>query len=345
LPSTEKTEIFTRPRLGFLEVGVHLLRALPLMALVFLPIAAIGIWGALQLETTYTAQTRVLVSLSEEFIFRPRVGEGVPNNVPEREALTSTEIDLMYSPVVLERVIEELGLERLYPDAAVELAEAPEHLKYEKSQAGLVALQQNFSAYSAPKQAVIFANFKHADPSIAAEVLNAIVDTYLEYRAEVFQDKSPLSLSIQRSQFEDNLSQVEEDMSEFLTTNQIGDFEAERSTTQALFANIEEALFTNSARQTELDGQLFLLQQQLENTAPELDIFVEDNTAQAVVALELERQELLTRYQPGSQIVQDINQRIERARAYVNSEGRPSGTVRRGPNPLYQNIETQPSTD
>jgi len=312
------------------------------MLLVFLPIAALGIWGALQLEKSYTAQSRLLVSLSEEYIFRPRVGESIQNNVPELDALTATEIDLMYSPVVLERVINQLGLKQLYPKAAKALAEAPADEKYEKSQAGLLALQDNFSAFAAPKQAVILASFEHPDPALSAEVLNAIVDTYLEYRAEIFEDKSPASLGFQRSQFEDELAQAEEAMSQFLTANNIGDYNTERATTQALFANIEEALFTNSALQSELDGQQALLRQQLSNTVQKLDIFVEDNTAQAIVALELEREELLTRYKPGSQALQDINQRIARAKEYLDNDERPSsGIVRRGPNPLYQNIEAR----
>ena len=40
-------------------------------------------------------------------------------------------------------------------------------------------------------------------------------------------------------------------------------------------------------------------------------------------------------------MVTDINQRIARAKEYLRSSGRPVGTVRRGPNPLYQAIETR----
>jgi len=338
---SQDIQTFSRPRLGVVEVGLLLFRAIPLMLLVFLPIAALGIYGALQLEKKYTAQSRVLVSLSEEYLFRPSIGEGVQNSAPELDALTATEIDLMYSPVVMERVVTQFGLGRLYPKAAQELAEAPERLKYEKSQAGLIAFQENFSAYSSPKESVIFANFSHTDPALSAEVLNAILDTYLAYRAEIFEDKSPASLGSQREQFEQELLQAEGDIRAFLVSNSIGDFATERATTQTLFANTEQALFTNTARQSELDGQQALLQRQLQDADPLVDIFVEDSTADAIVALELERQELLTRYQPGSQVVQDINERIASAQRYIDSAGRPAGTVRRGPNPVYQSIETR----
>lgn len=341
MQSKQETQVFSRPRLGLLEMGLLLFRAIPLMLLVFLPMAALGIFGALQLEKKYTAQSRVLVSLSDEYVFRPSVGEGVQNSAPELDALTATEIDLMVSPVVLDRVLQRFGLAKLYPKAAAELESAPEAEKYEKSQAGLVALQENFGAYASPKQAVIVASFTHPDPVLSADVLNAILETYLAYRAEIFEDKSLVSLGDQRDQFELGLTKAEDAIRDFLRTNNIGDFQTEKTTTQGLYANVEEALFANNSRQSELDGQQFLLRQQLQVTDPQIDIFVEDTTAQTVVALELERQELLTRYQPGSQALRDIDQRIARARQYIDSSERPAGTIRRGPNPLYQSIETR----
>ena len=331
----------TRPRLGLVEVVLLLVRSIPLMLLIFLPLAGLGVYLALQLEETYVANSRVLVSPSDEYVFRPSVGDGVQNTLPDTDQLTQTEIELMLSPVVAERVLEEFGLARIYPKLSQELAEAPAEEKYEKSQAGLLALQEGFEAFAAPKQSVIFANFKHPDAQLSADVLNALLRTYLEYRADIFEDKSPGSLSRQTDQFEEELLAVEEEIRQFLLNNNIGDFDTERSTTQTLFANTQEMLFANTARQSELDGEVMLLHQQLQHVQPGIDVFTEDTSAQSIVTLELEREELLTRYKPGSQAVRDIDERIARARQYVNSAGRPVGTVRRGPNPLYQSIETR----
>lgn len=331
----------TRPRLGFVEVVLLMARSIPLMLLVFLPLAGIGVYAALQLEEEYVASSRVLVSPSDEYVFRPSVGDGVQNTLPDTDQLTQTEIELMLSPVVAERVLEEFGLARLYPKLAKALAEAPADEKYEKSQAGLLALQEHFEAFAAPKQSVIFANFKHPDAQLSSDVLNALLETYLEYRADIFEDKSPGSLSRQTDQFEKELLEIEEEIRQFLLSNNIGDFETERSTTQTLFATTQEMLFANTARQSELDGEIMLLNQQLQRVQPGIDVFTEDTSSQSIVTLELEREELLTRYKPGSQAVRDIDERIARARQYVNSAGRPVGTVRRGPNPLYQSIETR----
>lgn len=311
------------------------------MLLVFIPIAAIGLFIAFQLEKNYVANSRILVSPSEEYVFRPDVGESIPNTLPERDQLTTTEIELLVSPLVAERVLDQFGLETLYPKIFKELGEAPADEKYETAQGGLVKLRESFQAYSVPKQAVIYASFKHTDPQLSADVLNTWLATYLEFRSEIFEDQSPVSLSTQREQFEEQLQGAEDEVRQFLLDNNIGDFATEKTTAQTLFVSTQEALFANTARQSEIEGEMMRLRQQLQVINQQIDIFTEDSSSESIVALELEREELLTRYRPTSQVVQDINQQISRAKQYVESAGRPVGTVRRGPNPLYQTVETR----
>lgn len=341
MAANQDIQVYTRPRLGPVELAVLLLRALPLMLVIFLLLSALGIFAAFQLEKEYTATTRVRVALSEEYIYRPRVGDPLQNAAPQIEALTATEIELMVSPIVLEAVMDEFGLKRLYPKAAEALVKAPPEEQYEKSRAGLLALQKNFSAYAPPKQPVIQVKFTHRDPTLAADVLNSIMDNYLIYRADIFKDQSISPLGEQRGQFEQELAQAEQNIRQFLTVNRISDFETERASTRALFESVEAAVFTNRTRQSEADGQVALLRQQLMTTQPQIDISVEDTTDQSIIALELEREDLLTRYTPQSQVIQDINRRIARTREYVSDRNRPVGTVMRGPNPLFQSIETR----
>lgn len=335
---------FTRPRLGFVEVCLLLFRSIPLMLCIFLPIFLAGLYLAFQMEKQYVAASRILVSPSEEYVFRPQVGESIPNTLPERDQLTSTEIQILVSPVVAERVMEKIGLETLYPKVFEKLSNATADEKYEIAQEGLLALRENFEAYSIPKQSVIYSSFKHKDPQLSADVVNTWLETYIDYRREIFEDRSPASLGSQREQFEGSLDEAEEELRQFLLTNQIGDFATERTTLQTLFVSAQEALFANTSRQSEIEGEMMRLRQQIQIIDPEIDIFTQDSSSESIVALELEREDLLTRYTPESQAVADINQRIARAKQYVDSAGRPVGTVRRGPNPLFQTVETRLTT-
>ena len=330
-----------RPRLGVLEVGVHLWRNVWLMLLVFLPIFAAGMYFAFAQEDTYYATSRVKVSAGEEYLFRPRVGADLLNNaVPATEELVQTEIELIQSPDVARRVLAQFGIERLYPKLAEKLAAAAPEDVYELEENALIKLRQNFGAFAAPKKTVIQTNFGHKDAQLAADVLNAFMDEYLFYREGIFSNEDLASYETQRKTFENDLYIAEEEMRLFLAENDIGDFATEASSVQTLFASVEQSLFQNETNQSELEGQLEVLRQQLATTSPEIDVFVEDSSSQALVTLELEREELLSRYTETSEPVQDVNRRIARARQYLEGGAPTSGLVRRGPNPLYQSVET-----
>ena len=332
--------IYTRARLGTADVFILLWRAKWLMALVFLPIFATGMLIAMSLPTEYVAQSRVFVSLSEEYVFRPRVGENVQNTVPDTEQLIQSEIELIRSPVISDRVLTELGIGTIYPKLVEAASTSTESDRYELAEAAVTLIDQNFVATAAPKASVIQASFTHPDAETASRVLNEILDAYIDYRSEIFADKSPVSLERQRVQFENDLRDVEEEMRAFLETNKLGDFETARLTTQALFTSVQEAILTNNTNRSELEAQLAVLRQQLEATPEEVDIFVEDSSSQSLVDLQLQREDLLTRYKPESQAVRDIDARIERSREFLNSREGNTGTIRRGPNPVYQQLQT-----
>lgn len=335
---------YTRPQLGMADVALLLWRAKWIMALVFVPIFAVGMYVAFSLPREYVANSRVLISLSEEYLFRPRVGDGVQTQLPDTEQLIQSEIELLRSPVISDRVLEKLGVGAIYPKLAQELRVASEEERYELSEAAVTKIERNFSALAAPKTAVIQASFTHPDAATSAHVLNAILDTYIDYRSEIFEDKSPASLERQRLQFEQELRDVDEELRLFLQGSKITDFETERATTQALFGNVEQAILTNNSTKGELAAQLTSLEAQLASTPENIDIFVEDSSSQSLVALELEREELLARYRPDAQVVQDIEARIARAKGYLDGRDAAAGTVRRGPNPVYQEILTAYNT-
>ncbi|MEM8616533.1 MAG: lipopolysaccharide biosynthesis protein, partial [Pseudomonadota bacterium] len=60
--------------------------------------------------------------------------------------------------------------------------------------------------------------------------------------------------------------------------------------------------------------------------------------------LQVQREELLSRYREDSRAVQNIDAQIATVQAYLDSQDEPAGTVRRGPNPVYETVETTLNT-
>lgn len=336
-----------RPRIGPVEVVLQLWRAKWIMLIVFLPIFLGGLYAAFQMPTEYEARSRLYVRLGDESVFRPRVGTESPTLAPETEQLLLAELEVLQSPVVAERALSRFPLKRIFPDMAEamekEMEKAPEDLHdaiaEETFQKAISALQKKFAAGTAPKTPVISTSLTHEDPAVSAELLNAIIGAYLEYRGDVFAAGGSDSLRDQRKKFEGQLLTVEDDIRTFLRANNIGDFESERVTAQQLYATISGELLTNRSRASAVEGQLDIYNQQLATMEREQDLYVEDSSAQRLTELKIEREELLSRYTADSRAVQAIDTRIEQLEDYLNSRESLSGTTRRGPNPVYQQIE------
>jgi len=336
-----------RPWMGAAELVLQLWRAKWLMLAIFLPIFVLGLVAALQMPTKYEAQSRLYVRLGEESVYRPKVGTEGAGATPEQEQLIQAEIEILRSPVVAERALGRFPLSRVFPELVEamkkQLADAPESqreaIAEQTFQKGVAALRKSFEAGSAPKTPVIGTALSHKDAQLSAELLNAVIGAYLDYRGEVFSVGGSDSLRDQRKKFEGELLAVESEIRAFLRRNQIGDFESERQTAQQLFATISGERLTNKSRASAVEGQLDIYNQQLATMAPQQDLYVEDNSAQRLSELRMEREELLSRYTEDSRAVQAIDTRIDQLQEYLNSRDGLSGTTRRGPNPVYQQIE------
>lgn len=341
-----------RVRQSASDILLRLWRAKWLMVLVFLPIFLAGLAIAMRAPTTYSASTRLLTTLDDFYVYRPIAGAG-PTGVPlEQEQVIQAELQLLSSPAVAERVLARFKLDEIYPDIAKardrEVADAApgdrSRIARNAFQAGVEALLSDLEAGAAPQTPVIAAQFRHKNPETAAEILNATVGAYLKYRAELLDDSSTDSFAAQRRSFEADLLDAEEQIRQFLNSNGISDFDAEKTSAEALISAARSELLTVEAQVSAIRAQIRGLRGQIAKTRPEADIFVEDSTDQRIVELRLEREDLLSRYTADSRPVQAIDRRIAQAEAYLSQQDGPRGTVRRGPNPIHQELSTDLAT-
>ena len=342
------TPVRSRPRIGLADLVLQLWRAKWLMIAVFIPVFLLGLLAAFQMPKEYRAESRLYVRIGDEAIYRPRVGTETQGVAPEEEILIQAELEVLRSPVVAERALEGFDIAEVYPKLIEgmekKLAETPpsEHdaIREETAQKAAATLRKAFESGTAPKTPVIGTALSHKDPVMSAALLNAWIDAYLDYRNEVFSSNGSQSLQAQRLKFEGELLGVENQIREFLQANEIGDFESERITSQQLFSTISSELLANQSRASAVEGQLDIYNQQLATLEPEQDLYVEDSSANRLMELRIEREDLLSRYTEDSQAVQALDQRIEKIEGYLNGRDGLGGTTRRGPNPVYQGIET-----
>lgn len=341
----------SRPHLGIADLVILLWRAKWLMAAIFAVVFGAGLLAAMQMPTTYTASSRLLATLDDFYVYRPLAGGDAAGIALEQDQVIQAEIELLQSPVVMAGVLEQLGYDQAFPeiaegrDRALAKGEDPrEEVEREALERAITALAAGFSVSAAPERPIIFTEFEHKDPRWAADLLNTLIDTYLSYRTELLASGAGESFASQRAAFEGRLAEADAALTAFVEAHGVTDLEAERSALQRLAESIRGSLLDVRARKRAADSQLQSLVADLAEMPREADIYVEDSSQQSLMALKLEREDLLARYTPQSQPVEAINARIAQLEAFLAAQDTPSGTVRRGPNPVYQSLETTRAT-
>ena len=110
-----RTGMRTRPRYGAGDVIPLLWRERFLALTVFIVVFAIGLAVAFMMKTTYDAQSSILVRLGQAYVYQPPAGNAAQGAVPESDQVLQSEVEILSSAQVKERVLERLGLARVFP--------------------------------------------------------------------------------------------------------------------------------------------------------------------------------------------------------------------------------------
>lgn len=340
-----------RPRLSLSDLTLQLWRAKWLMLLVALPIFALGLLLAFQMPKTYESRSGLYVTSGDEMRASSMLRDPGFDPGPAIQEVIQGELEILGTYLVAERSLSRFPLGRVYPDLAAArdqaIARSPrdaDAVEFEYFQKGVDRFREDLWATASPNSNVISVGFKHEDPALAAELLNATLAVYLNRRAALFGSRPVDHLRAERKRVEGELLSAEDAILIFLTENTIRDFASERATAQALYSAITNELFTVSARISAVNGQLERTRAQLGTTPAEQNLYVEDSSAERLRELEIERNQALVNYTPESRRVQAIDRQIAELSAFLDAQDGPVGTVRRGPNPTFQSLETSLNT-
>jgi uncharacterized protein involved in exopolysaccharide biosynthesis len=329
-----------RVQLSAADLTRMLLRELWLMAAIFSIISLIGISFAMTLQREYKASARLSILLGEEYVFSPRVGAAGEGAVPKQEQIVQSEVEVLTSQQVAERTVRAVGLDRLFQPEDIVVSQGSD-TPDRRLAFGVDAFRKKFGASATPNTTVIQLVYANRDPVVAADTLNKLIDEYLLYRREVlFEDRSS-ELGAQRTDFENQLATVEQELSAFLAANGVADFPSERATLQTLLASTRAELLNVESRRSEAEGRLSVTARNLQREPAERRAEFASDNSQRRLELQSQLADLRTRYTDESQPVQDLLRRIEALDQLLSSpEGRAAGQTKTGPNPIRDSLAT-----
>jgi uncharacterized protein involved in exopolysaccharide biosynthesis len=340
----EAEEYALRTRYAASEVPALLWRERWLMLAVFIGLAAAAVAFALTLQTVYPTHASVLVKLGQEYVYQPRSGDAGRGAVPDNDQLVQSEAEILASDAVKMRVVNRLGVVRLAPAAAKAYATGTAEQRELIAAKVAQGIGRSLKIDTSPGLPIVRVSYENPDPQLAALVLNTVLEEYLAYRRTVLMTPASGALADQRRAFQQRLDEEDAAYQNFLSTNQIGDFEADKTALSALSAQVEQQQYANDAALKEKLGRLDSINAELAQLPAETAMYHDtDPTATTALAtLKVQREALLSRYTPDAQPVKDVDAQIARLeQAMAAGRTQQTGPQRTGVNPVFQTVQTE----
>ena len=297
-------------------VWTQKLVAIVVAIIAFVPLAWLA-WSAL--TPTYEAQSRLLIILDDNDLTPGAAGAGGAFTLDQ---VMESEAEILNTDAVRRRALQ--GRSALI------------------SPSQLSALRQGFSVSRAPNANVMVASFEDANPQIAANTLNALIDAYLEYRVEVLVGPPGEGAEARLIDAEAEAARAEAELRRFLNENNLVDLEGERAAILTRIADLQARQLSAVAEASSARSFAEALQQRINNIPDSIELYVENSVTGELLQLEVRRQELLARYQPDAPPVLAIDREIAALSAFIQgggAEGR--GQRRTGVNPVWQALQSE----
>ncbi|CAK0772510.1 polysaccharide biosynthesis protein PslE [Gammaproteobacteria bacterium] len=339
---------------------------LTLFTLVFL----VGLLVSFKLGIVYKAEARVLVLPSREYTLRPETGEAGLNLAMGENQIVRSETEILKNLQIIEKTIETVGISKLYPEwGDSESASgqtgiygkirswfglgpdqtALENARRAQLDQALASFTRQLEVLPVKDSNVISLLFSHKDATLAEDVLNILLATYLDFRRTIFYQPRSKFFKEQKDHLTQRLTKVEQTIADFKRQNDISAFADQKS----LLVRQKTELYNNKLdtdnRLLEAEGRLTVLQKQLTSAPREIPLYSENShqdsrdTARAtLLTLEARRNELLTRFSEKNQYVIDLDDQIAKLRGILsNTPPKKSENQRTGRNPLFDELASE----
>lgn len=314
---------------------------------IFLTTIAAVTAGSFLIPPTYEAKSTLLVKFGRELIYRPEVGERSTDTrsiVPLNEEVINSEIQILTSQDLIEKVINTVKIENLYPNL---IGNQPG--KIPPMAAAIHKFEKALSVEGIKKSSIIQVNFQHRDPATAARVVNLLTELLKEKHLRVYSDTKSTFLEQQLQTFEQRLKETQNRFEDFKQKNRVFSLEEQRSLLLKQRTELDTSMKGAENQVRELRNKLATLRAQTKTVSENVPLFTEterfkiiDDAKGQLLNLQLREQQLLLKYTETSELVVNARREIAIVREFIEKQERDlQGKVRTGQNLVYQDLERE----
>jgi uncharacterized protein involved in exopolysaccharide biosynthesis len=311
--------------------------------IIFFSIVTTVTIGTLLLSPVYEAKSTLLVKMGREYIYRPEVGDKSPTVSVNQAEMIDSEVTIITSRDLVEKVITALKVETIYP----ELAKSPP-ARMTPLEAAIIHFQKKLSAEGVKKSNMIEVTFQHKDPRIAARALNLLVDFYMVKHLQVYSSAESPFLDKQLNTYDRKLKESANNLESFKRNNGVFSLEEQRSLLLKQRSDLDTALKNSINTVEALQKRLVSLKELKQGVASDSTLYttserdkIIDESRSKLLSLELEEQELLKKYKEENRLVQHVRNEISMVKGFLTEQEKSiNGKIGAG-NVVYQETEKE----
>jgi uncharacterized protein involved in exopolysaccharide biosynthesis len=298
---------------------------------------------------SYESKSEILVKRER---VDPVVTAGKTDPLQVREDVTEEEINseasLITSEDVLRKAVSDSGLENKKSLLSFIGIQTSPDAKITKA---VESLRSHLVVEPVKKTDVIELRYAASNPKFAAFVLNNVINAYIDKHVSIQRPAGQLAFFDQETnRYKHELDQAEDQLKNFaeeqggvapqvardITLQKLNEFAATLESTRAEMAATEQKI-------ANLEKQSGLTPDRLTTAVRESDDgAVLQQLKSTLMTLELKRTELLTKYQPGYRLVQEVDKEIADTRSAITAEqSKPLKEETTDRNPTYSWINEE----
>jgi polysaccharide biosynthesis transport protein len=310
--------------------------------------------GSFLMPGIYKAEVRLLMQSSRASFPMNTSLTGqvlIPPEIIQKDDV-ATEVQIFTSPVMLEKLVDELGVERVLAGmrsrwdvlAAFQSrfgrSASPEDLRYQAVQ----ELRSALNVEGVRQTHVFIATLDSPDPNFAAEALNALVDIYLDHQLIIRKGKSSREFfDEQTSEMRLDLSETELRLQTFKDKWNIVSIEDQKRHLLQQATHTEAALRETQVAVAEADVRIANLKERLAGQQEAIPLTnvsernpLHDQLKNRLMLMELE----YSQYVPDSPAAGDLKREMAAIRAQLQAESvKVTGAATSGVNQTYQDLK------
>ncbi len=296
-----------------------------IMALSFVGILSGATLIALLQPNWYQAQMRILVKSERIYpVLTPQASTASPMAVPVTEQDLYSELELLKSKDLLEKVVLACGLEKRSNSTLPNSPSRPEALEHGiATEQAVRVLEKQLKVEVVKKTNLIGVEYESSDSELAARVLSMLASLYLEKHVVVHRPPGTLDFFQQETErYRTGLTDAEAHLVDFThdgpvsarlekeaALQKLADFEAAEQQTQQAIGETQQRIKTLEARASSTVPRMIT---QVRNSD---DGLLLSGLRSTLLNLELKRTELLEKFEPGYRLVREVDDQITQTRS------------------------------